>query len=228
VTVASVGLVLVGAGSSLRMGDIDKVWAPVAGKPLFMHSIERLCPLAGTCVLVVRRDRVDPARRLVGSAAFIDVVEGGTTRQESVWNGIRALPPVDVIAVHDVARPLAPPELLREGLQILADSDADGAIPVIPVADTIKTVDSRGRVMATPDRAAMRGVQTPQVFRADVLTAAHEAGRAESLSATDDAVLLEAMGNPVQTFPGSPENFKVTTALDLRLAEYLLERQTRS
>jgi 2-C-methyl-D-erythritol 4-phosphate cytidylyltransferase len=216
------GLVLVGAGSSERMQGIDKVWQTVAGKPLFMHSLERFLPLVDVVVLVVRDDRVARARSVLRSASPIRVVSGGASRQESVWKGICALPDLDIVAVHDVARPLAPAELLREGVELAGSEDCQGAIPSLPVADTIKLVDAGGRVRQTVDRSRLAAAQTPQVFRAESLIAAHAAARRQGVVATDDAALLEERGDRIIAFAGTPENFKVTTELDLQFAEYLL------
>jgi 2-C-methyl-D-erythritol 4-phosphate cytidylyltransferase len=142
-----------------------------------------------------------------------------------VWQGILALPPVEYIAVHDVARPLAPERLLLDAVTILETSGHAGAIPAVPVSDTIKAVDGQAVVCQTLDRTVLRAVQTPQVFRAENLTRAHRESRRFGWSTTDDAMLLEARGDSVATFPGAPENLKITTAIDLEVAALLLERQ---
>lgn len=218
------GLILVGAGSSERMGGVDKVWAEIAGKPLFMHSVDRFLSHVAVLVLVLRSDRFARAQALLAGAPSVCVVAGGSTRQESVWNGIQALPDVDLIAVHDVARPLASARLLHEGTRIVTTTDAAGAVPAIAVADTIKRVSAGGVVQRTVDRTQLRAVQTPQVFRAPNLVRAHGAARRAGEPATDDAMLLEERGDRVVTFAGLPENFKVTTPLDLHMAGLLLTR----
>ena len=144
-------------------------------------------------------------------------VEGGATRSESVRNGLAAVPnDAEVIIVHDAARPLASAALFAAVVDAVREG-ADGAIPVVPVTDTIKRVDG-GRVIATLDRDALVAVQTPQAFRAEVLRKAHAGGG----EATDDASLVESVGGTVVVVPGDPANIKVTTAHDLRLAEALL------
>jgi 2-C-methyl-D-erythritol 4-phosphate cytidylyltransferase len=215
------GLVLVGAGSGLRLGGVDKAWIELAGKPMFMHSLERFLPEVSALTLVVRAERVRSAEAIVCPLG-VRVVAGGTSRQESVWNGLRALPPVEVIGIHDVARPFAPVDLLREGIRLVSSEAHAAAIPSIPLTDTIKLVDSHGVVQNTIDRSVLRAVQTPQLFRAKSLLDAHAELCGRELPATDDAALLEERGERVVIFQGSPRNMKVTTALDLQVAELLL------
>jgi 2-C-methyl-D-erythritol 4-phosphate cytidylyltransferase len=144
-------------------------------------------------------------------------VEGGATRSASVRNGLAAVPDdADVIVVHDAARPLASAALFAAVIDAVR-AGADGAIPVVPVTDTIKRVDG-ARVIETLERAELVAVQTPQAFRADALRKAH-AGAGE---ATDDAALVESIGGTVVVVAGDPANIKVTTADDLRVAEALL------
>ena len=145
-------------------------------------------------------------------------VAGGDTRSGSVRAGLAALPSdVDVVCVHDAARPLATVDLYRRVIAAVVDG-ADGAIPGLEVADTIKLVDGDGAVTQTPDRAALRAVQTPQAFRADVLRAAH-AGDGEG---TDDASLVESSGGRVVVVEGEVDNFKITLPADLDRARRLL------
>ena len=145
-------------------------------------------------------------------------VAGGDTRSGSVRAGLAALPSdVDVVCVHDAARPLATVDLYRRVIAAVVDG-ADGAIPGLEVADTIKLVDGDGAVTSTPDRAALRAVQTPQAFRADVLRAAH-AGDGEG---TDDASLVESSGGRVVVVEGEVDNFKITLPADLDRARRLL------
>lgn len=139
-------------------------------------------------------------------------VAGGSTRSESVRNGLAAVPDdADVVVVHDAARPLAP-QVLFERVIAAIDAGADGAVPGTPVADTIKVVDpDDGAVVDTPDRSRLVAVQTPQAFRADVLRRAHRNGG----DATDDAALVEADGGRVVVVDGDPSNRKLTTREDL-------------
>jgi len=144
-------------------------------------------------------------------------VAGGATRSESVRNGLASVPAdAEIVVVHDAARPLATAALFAAVIDAVS-AGADGAIPAVPVTDTIKRVDGE-RVVETLDRSALVAVQTPQAFRADVLRKAHAAGA----DATDDGALVEAAGGRVVVVPGETANIKVTTPHDLRIAEALL------
>jgi 2-C-methyl-D-erythritol 4-phosphate cytidylyltransferase len=144
-------------------------------------------------------------------------IAGGATRSESVRNGLAAVPEeAEIVVIHDAARPLATPALF-EAVIAAVRGGADGAIPGVPVTDTIKLVDG-ARVVDTLDRSQLIAVQTPQAFRADILRKAHAAGT----DATDDAALVEAIGGTVVVVPGETANLKVTTPADLRVAEALL------
>jgi 2-C-methyl-D-erythritol 4-phosphate cytidylyltransferase len=150
------------------------------------------------------------------------MVTGGSSRQESVRLGVAAVPPeVDTIVCHDAARPFAAPELFSAVIAALKEGDVEGAVPVVPVPDTVKRVQV-GRVVETVQRDELALAQTPQAFAAAALRSAHERAAAEGFSGTDDAVLLERAGYSVRAVPGDPANFKVTTAEDLARAEALL------
>src|SRR5579872_2908839 len=139
----ALGLILVGAGSSRRMRGVHKVWAPIGEKPLLRYSLERLGPAADVTILVVRPDDVDKVYAHCRDTPNVVVVPGGPERQDSVENGIAALPEsIEAIAVHDVARPFAPAELIQTGLDELRV--ADGAIPAIEPVDTLKAIDAEG------------------------------------------------------------------------------------
>jgi 2-C-methyl-D-erythritol 4-phosphate cytidylyltransferase len=223
VTRPRVALVIVAAGSSRRMEGIDKVWADLAGHPIVRHSLIELGPLADATALVVRPDQVERAEiELAGSAPNLTIVPGGAERQDSVARGLERLPPLDVVAVHDAARPLARAGLLRTGIELI--QTFDGALPVTPVQDTVKEVDRDGVVVRTLDRSLLRAAQTPQVFRREALLNAHRRARNAGLSGTDDASLVEQAGYRVTVFPGSPANLKITTPDDLRIARLLLQQ----
>jgi 2-C-methyl-D-erythritol 4-phosphate cytidylyltransferase len=143
-----------------------------------------------------------------------DGVAGGSTRSESVRNGLAAVPnDATIICVHDAARPFAPPELYSAVIEAVCNG-ADCAVPGIELTDTIKMIDSSGRVTATPDRALLRAIQTPQAFRASVLRSAHQLGA----EGTDDATLVEAQGGTVVVVLGHPDNRKITYPADLEWA----------
>lgn len=147
---------------------------------------------------------------------------GGTTRSASVRSGLAAVPDdVGIVCVHDAARPGATGELYRRVIDAV-DAGAAAAVPGVPVTDTIKVVDVTGSVVATPERASLRAVQTPQAFRADALRGAH----ADAGEATDDAALIEAAGGAVVVVEGDPDNRKITTPDDLAWMRRRLETGT--
>jgi 2-C-methyl-D-erythritol 4-phosphate cytidylyltransferase len=205
-------IVLVAAGASTRMG-FPKLWADVCGRPLIAHAID-LARAAQPVelVVVVAEDRLAQTRELAASAT---VVAGGSRRRDSVAAGL-AVSTCRWLAVHDAARALAPAGLFERGLQAAQPTGA--AIPAIPLKDTIKRV-ADSHVVGTPVRAEHVAVQTPQVFRRDVLA------RALALSdddVTDEAALAEQLGVHVAVFEGDERAFKVTTPLDLALVRTLL------
>ncbi len=160
---------------------------------------------------------------LWGSAVPVTVVVGAATRQGSVRAALAVLPPeVDVVLVHDAARPLIPPAVV-EAVLAAVRAGAAAAVPVLPVIDTLKSVDATGTVVGTVDRSMLAAVQTPQGFRREVLEQAHR--QASSAALTDDAGLVEALGIAVRTVPGDPAGFKITTPYDVVLAEALLGRR---
>ena len=191
------------AGAGERLGaDVPKAFAVLGGKPMLEWSLEVLREVCDRVVVAVPADRVSPP----------DMVAGGATRSESVRNALAAAPEATIVVVHDAARPLVSVDLVRRCLDAL--EGYDGAIAAAPVTDTIKEVDGV-RVVRTPDRARLWAVQTPQVFPAEVL-------RRAAGDATDDAALVEAMGGSVRVVEAPRENLKVTTPLDVRVAEMLL------
>ena len=224
-----VGAIVVAAGASRRMGGQDKLWLALGDLPLLGHTLAALATVAEIDQLVVVSSP-DGLRRLADLRArepwcAVDtLVEGGVERPDSVYAGLRALDPCTFVLVHDGARPLVTPQLVRLGLAAAREHGA--AVPALSVVDTIKTVDARGYVVGTPDRATLRAVQTPQVFRYDLLLEAYEAAGPARSGCTDDAMLLERLGLPVATFPGDPRNIKVSTPADLPLVTlYWQDRQ---
>ncbi|WP_104166870.1 2-C-methyl-D-erythritol 4-phosphate cytidylyltransferase [Arthrobacter sp. SX1312] len=174
-------------------------------------------------------DSPDPAGStgdavLTHPPVVVSAVVGGSTRTASVRAGLDALPPtVGVVLVHDAARALTPPAVFRRVATAVAEG-ATAVIPVLPVVDTVKAVDG-DLVTATPDRAALRAVQTPQGFDAGALRAAHAGDAAAHPGITDDAMLMEALGHAVRVVEGDPLAFKVTTPLDLVIAEAVLAQR---
>jgi 2-C-methyl-D-erythritol 4-phosphate cytidylyltransferase len=211
--VAHVWAVVVAGGSGQRFG-LLKQFALLADRPVAEWAVAACRPSSSGVVLVV------PPENAKGPDHGADVVvEGGATRSESVRRGLSAVPDdADVIIVHDAARPLASQALFSAVIDAVTSGGADGAIPALPVSDTIKVVDATRTVTATLDRTALVAVQTPQAFGADLLRRAHAGGT----EATDDAALVEALGATVRVVPGDPRNLKITTPADLDTAEHLL------
>jgi 2-C-methyl-D-erythritol 4-phosphate cytidylyltransferase len=174
-------------------------------------------------VVVVPKDLHRVARDLF-SGEGVEVVEGGATRQDSVWNGLRLIE-TPVVLVHDGARPLLTPDLIHRGLEAL--EGADGAVPAIEVNETLKQV-KEDVVVKTIDRTKIRRVQTPQVFITAALKDAHTRAREERFQATDDAQLVERYGGKVRIFQGDPSNIKVTYEQDLTIVEAILRGRLES
>lgn len=221
----AVGAVIAAAGSSSRMGGRDKLAEPLDGIPVILRTLAAVeaVPEIREIVVVTREDRVEEYRRLLGQCSRLRaVVPGGSTRQESVRNGVRALSPdCTLAAIHDGARPLVTPEVFARCIE--AARSCGAATAAVPVKDTIKLADEVGRVLDTPDRSRLWAVQTPQIFdRERYLRAAEEAER-RGLSCTDDCQLFEAMGWEVQLVMGDYRNLKLTTPEDFLAAGAYLE-----
>jgi 2-C-methyl-D-erythritol 4-phosphate cytidylyltransferase len=215
--------VILAAGAGERLGGVTpKAFVPVAGTTMLTlaTSAAERCPHVNAIVVVVPPGWERRAESLLPSPIRPVVVPGGESRQESVRIALEAAPPgVYAVACHDAARPFASPTLFSTVLAALVD--ADGAIPMIPVPDTVKRVQD-GRVMGTESRAGLGLAQTPQAFALDALLEAHARAVADGIEATDDAALLERIGRIVRAVPGDPRNFKVTTPEDLTRAEAIL------
>jgi 2-C-methyl-D-erythritol 4-phosphate cytidylyltransferase len=223
-----VGILLLAAGSGNRFGGaVPKQYVQVCGKPLFMYTLEHLAlePRI-TVVQPVIADGDEYFSNAVASSSFpFDLrppVCGGAARSISMMQGLKALPDhVDMVAVHDAARPLPSAALLADVFDMAEQYGA--AVPGVAVTDTIKRIDADGKVIDTPDRGCLRAVQTPQVARRDWFDQAI-AREAERLHLhTDDASLLEAAGFPVHISQGDVRNRKITTAEDMLWLQRQLE-----
>jgi 2-C-methyl-D-erythritol 4-phosphate cytidylyltransferase len=217
-----VGVIVVAAGSSQRMDGVDKIYAPVLGRPLLAWSLDTLeaDPSVDTVVVAVHRQRLIDARALVRDSGWTKVAQvcrGGATRQDSVREALWRLGPCDWVALHDGARPCITAALLAQG--IAAAQATGAAVPALAVSDTVKRAGDDLRVLATVDRTGLFLAQTPQVFRHATLWAAYQQ---PGEPASDDAALVERAGGTVQLFPGSPDNIKVTEPGDLERAERIL------
>ena len=220
----SVGAIIAAAGQSRRFGEGDKLFAPLAGRPLILHTLIafEVCRAVDRVVLVLAAESLERGRRLVEAAGFDKVAAvcpGGPRRRDSVRLGLEALGECRWVVVHDGARPLVTAALIEAGLAAAAETGA--AIAAVPVTDTLKEATEDGLITRTLDRHNLWAAQTPQVFAYELLCEAHRLADAVG-DATDDAALVEALGRRVKVFPGSPRNLKVTTAADLALAQALL------
>ncbi len=206
-----VGIVPAG-GSGERLGaDRPKAFVVCAGRPLIEWSLEVLDSICDRVVVAAPPGYDEGADR----------VKGGESRSASVRNAVEAVEEADVFVVHDAARPIVTRELVQRCLDAI-EPGIDGAIAAIPMTDTVKEVAPDGRVMRTLDRATLWAVQTPQVFRADILRRALERDAAALAAATDDAWLVDDAGGVITVVESYPENLKVTRESDLRIAEALL------
>ena len=220
------GAVIVAAGSASRMGGIDKVMAPLGGVPMILRTVRAFedCEAVKEIVIVTREDLMGPIAELCsGFTKVRSVVQGGSSRQESVKLGLLAFSKeVRLAAVHDGARPLVSGELIDRVIR--AAHSYGAAAPAIPVKDTIKVFEG-GFIAATPDRSTLRAVQTPQVMDRDLLLGALEKAEQEGTALTDDCSAVEHIGMRVRLVEGEERNLKVTTPLDLKIAELLLEEK---
>ena len=224
----SMGVVVVAAGRSTRMGGTDKTFADIHGVPLVVHTLRRLAcssAVAGIA-LVVAEDAVARAKAVV-TEHHIDkiaaVCAGGERRQDSVYAGLLALGDCRWVAVHDGARPCIDGDVLDRALQAARRWSA--AVAAVPVKDTIKVVGNDDVVTDTPERSTLWAAQTPQVFDYRLLLRAHESAASDF---TDDAAMVEALGHSVRIFHGSYENLKVTTPEDLAFVRHLLDESDHS
>jgi 2-C-methyl-D-erythritol 4-phosphate cytidylyltransferase len=213
--------ILLAAGSGKRIGATrPKAFLPIGERPMLSVAAAAAAasPRIGALVVAAPPGYEDEARSSVeGLSVPTTVLTGGRTRQASVRAALSALAPdAEVVVVHDAARPFAPPDLFTEVIRAV-EAGADGAIPVVPVTDTVKRLDGI-RVVDTIDRTELANAQTPQAFRVRALRAAHERAATEGADVTDDAALLERTATVVAVV-GDPMNFKITTLLDLARAE---------
>ena len=218
------GAVIVAAGNASRMGGIDKVMADIQGEPMIVKTVSKFqeCDAVKEIVIVTREDLIMPIMSLCAKFDKVkSVVLGGSCRTESVQAGLRMLSDrVQLAAIHDGARPLITEQLIDTVVR--AANTYSAAAPGIPVKDTIKVVQG-GVIQSTPDRSKLQAVQTPQVFDIDLLKCALKAAQADGAELTDDCSAVERIGMSVKMVMGDEHNIKVTTPMDLKIAEMLLE-----
>jgi 2-C-methyl-D-erythritol 4-phosphate cytidylyltransferase len=213
-----VSAIIAAAGDSQRMGGVDKLFAPIAGRPVLARVIDTFekCKAIDQIIVVVSSKNIEKCRRLVvseGWSKVTGVCPGGKQRQDSVAEGLKRLKYAAWVVIHDGARPLVTIDLIEKGLEVARETGASAA--ALPVTDTIKVAGADGIVRQTLPRQNLRAVQTPQVFRIDVIQNVYWHAFSE---ATDDASLVEKAGYKVKLYPGSYDNIKITTPADLAMA----------
>jgi len=205
------------------MGGVDKVFAPLGGKPALSYvlGVFEECESINQIIVVVSKDNLAKCRQLIAGSKYsklIEVCAGGKRRQDSVAAGLDRLDECDWVVIHDGARPLVTGELIERGLEAAKETGAAAA--AVPVTDTVKMAGEDRMVRQTPPRQNLWAVQTPQVFRADIISKAYQKAEGE---VTDDASLVERLGHKVKLYMGAYDNIKITNANDLLMAEVLLK-----
>ena len=216
--------VIVAAGNASRMEGIDKVMAPLGGEPMIVRTVRTFqeSQVIREIVIVTREDQREEVSKLCRNFSKVaSVVTGGADRRESVESGIKAVSDkTKLVAIHDGARPLVTQMVIDRTVR--AAHSYRAAVPVVPVKDTIKSVKG-GLVDKTPDRDTLRAVQTPQVFDLDLLRAALQKTMDDGITITDDCSAVEYLKMGVKIVDGDERNLKVTTPLDLKIANMILE-----
>jgi 2-C-methyl-D-erythritol 4-phosphate cytidylyltransferase len=223
-----IAAVFVAAGRGLRMGsDQPKQFLALGGKPILVHTLDLFLSFVDIdpiILVVAQKDLAATHSMSLPLHSFhkrIHVVTGGECRQASVFNGLQAIDAQEgIVLIHDGARPLVSMRLIEACIQGARSYGA--CIPALTVNDTMKRVDDDDMVSSTVTRQGHRLVQTPQAFKLSLIRRAHQRAAAEHWQATDDASLVERLGDKVKVIPGEMDNFKITTPEDLRLAEVLL------
>jgi len=218
-----VAAVIVAAGDSQRMDGIDKVLAPIGGRPVLARVLDTFqkCDKVDQIIVVMNVKNLDQAKKMVAEEKWnkvTDVVSGGKRRQDSVIEGLKKIKQCEWIVIHDGARPLMRADLIEKGLAAAKETGA--AAPAVPLTDTIKFIKGSDIVLQTLPRENLRAVQTPQVFRFDVVQNTYKFTPGDY---TDDASLVEKAGFKVKLFQGAHDNIKITTPDDLAVAEVLLK-----
>ncbi len=212
-------VIITAGGSSTRYGNRNKLLEKIKGKEVILHSIDAFLPLAPDEIIISASESLEPIiKELIKKYKNTKVVRGGKTRQESVFNGLKACTGRGLVAIHDAARPLVRTKDIENCIKKAQLTNA--AILCVKATDTIKKVDDSGKIIETPDRNYLWCVQTPQIFNYELILNAHNQLKGKSFS--DDAGLLESLNIPVYAVEGSYSNIKITTGADLEIAESLI------
>lgn len=217
-----VGAIIAAAGSSKRMGGVDKIFAPLGGKPLLAWSVDtcQRCDLIQQIVITLNSSNLEQGRKLVRERGWskASICLGGAQRQDSVREGLHQMKDCDWVIIHDGARPFLTVDLIQKGLEAAKETGA--AIAGVPVKDTIKLTDNAGLITETLQRDELWAAQTPQIFKFDIVTAAYNKLTTE---VTDDAAAVERLGYKVKLYMGAYNNIKITTPEDLALARVITQ-----
>ena len=212
--------ILLAAGNSSRMGDQDKLWLKLNEKPVIEYSLAMLAnfELLDVLVVIAPRDRQAQVKKLLVNQKEIIFVEGGARRQDSVAAGLAAVPDADWYVIHDGARPFISMDVI---LRVFKAAKLHGAaVPGLELIETVKKIDDEGKVIRTLDRSMLRTIQTPQIFRGDLIRNAHHD---IDVDVTDDASMVELIGGIVQVVEGDTKNIKLTNPTDFQIANNLLD-----
>ena len=221
--------IVLAAGAGRRIGaDVSKTYLSIAGRPLVLRALDRMFAAKSIeeVILVVDENELETcAAMLRRDVALVNrpwvLQSGGSTRQQSARRGLEKVDAVaDIIVIHDGARPFVSAALIDRLVEAAAEKGA--AVAGLPVRDTIKVVGSDGLIQSTPERRSLWEVQTPQVFRRELIIAAHAAAAIKGVEATDDAMVVEQFGKPVFVLEGERSNIKITLPEDIWLAEMMI------
>jgi len=220
-----VGAIIVAAGKSQRMSGTDKIFAPLAGQPVFLRVLQPFidCQSVDRIVVVLNNRNYDEGKQLIAEQNWekeVAVCMGGRRRQDSVLAGLKLLGDCDYVVIQDGARPFVTVDLIERGIDAAMENGA--AVAAVPATDTIKIVDNEMNAKQTLDRDNLWLCQTPQVFLYDVLKKAYKQAEVD---VTDDAQIVELAGGKVKLYQGSYDNIKITTPADLAVAEVLWKRR---
>ena len=217
-----VGAIIVAAGSSERMGGVDKIFAPLGGEPVLAWSVDtcQRCDLIQQIVITLNSNNLEQGRKLMEERGWskATVCLGGVKRQDSGREGLHRLKDCEWVIIHDGARPFLTLDLIQKGLEAAVETGA--AIAAVPVKDTIKLADDAGLITETPQRDKLWTAQTPQIFRFGIITEAYQKVTNE---VTDDASAVERLGYKVKLYLGAYNNIKVATPEDLALAKIIAQ-----
>lgn len=214
-------VIIPAGGSSSRFGKTNKLLEKINNKEIILHSVDKFLNMEEVHEIVISASlELKPTLiKLIKNQDKIKIVNGGKTRQESVFNALKSCNSPDLVLIHDAARPLTKIETIKKALKIALE-DKKNVVVGVKTIDTIKVADKNNKILSTPDRSALWNVQTPQIFDYKTILNAHEKLKGKDFS--DDSLLLETLGNEVFMIEGDYSNIKITTAEDLILAKGLI------